>query len=152
MFLWAASLFLAVTSLQKCDQDDEEMIDYRQAQMPYETFARYSQLNDEYGVIAANYWQYMYVERNSAEAENYRSRFRDKGMERAIQNFFAIPIDPKRDKKILDEYYRLKKNLPNLERRSNQSERWRDFFAYIGGAAIVGFCAFQLEKNCKKQT
>lgn len=68
-------------------------------------------------------------------------------LRKAMLNNFAIPENHERKKRLIKDYIILQKKLPNLEKRTKESEQLRDFFAYIGGAAIVGLIAFLIEKK-----
>lgn len=137
--------------LEWSEQDAENFID---SDLPKEVFISYCQIGHVYGAWAGDFWKYTayYKDEGRAEQSFAATEASREQVRRALANNFAIPPDPERDQMILDRYLRIRKNFTELERRSDISERRKDFFAYFGGASMVGIVAFFVGRSAKQQT
>ena len=152
--LWGVAAMVAYWGYLKLEWSYEDADNYIDSKLPKEVFIPYCQISHEYGMWAGDYWKFTFYFKDANRArqsltatDNAREQ-----VNRAIRQNFAIPQDPKRDRYILDRYIRIQRNYDELERRSNISERRKDFFAYFGGASMIGIVALLVGRSANEHT
>ncbi len=130
------------------------MQDYLDAQLPFEAFVTYSQVDYVYGYWAAEFWKCWAYENSPQMAREFYSKgdVAREQIQRAFDRRFAIPQDYSRDVRIRNRYIILRKGYADLERRMQASERWKDFFAYFGVASMFGIAAIVASKMNKPES
>lgn len=152
--LWGAAAIIALWGFQKLERTEQEKEDFIDSSLPREVFVRYNQIGHVYGRWAGDYWKLIAYERNFEAAKHIpmASDVAADQVRKATNYNFAISPDPARDERIVKRYNRIRENYTDIIRRDDIAERRKDFFAYFGGASMVGIVAFFVGRSSKQQS
>lgn len=146
------AILCATSGLNRCERSDEEVANYIDSSYSPEVYLKYRQIGDQYGAIAADYWLNTYSPYANREYHELMSTFDQELLNEQILPAkaanFAVKRDPDRDTLIQVEYLKLRAKRPELERRTELSERIKDMSPWLLGAIVLGFLAKKLyERN-----
>lgn len=138
-------------ALGSLGRGDDEKTEFLDASLPADVYLAQSRIGREYGYFAATYWLLATYEGTPSQAEAIitTAGARSEISKARAANFYVAP-DTKRDQEIMQRYARLREKLPDLQRRTNFSGRFKDMMAYIGGAVVLGFIGYRSAKPQSK--
>lgn len=123
------------------DENASEKIKY--AEMTLDNYLNFRHIQQEYGTLAAENWYYRISGLQAIADLRYKSPLVD----RAVSAGFRVSPDPEKDAKFIKEYERLIGKYPDLVRRQDFSERFKDSMAWLGGLAIFIFLSKKFSKK-----
>jgi len=131
--------YCGLSALGSAFVSEEEYSDYYQSSMERDTYLKWRQIGHEYGVLTQHYYNWKYLKHSQEEADRLYETISsmDNGTKnifsKAISNNFIVPIDPERDKRIIQDYERLQIKQNYLERKMDPYNRFKDVMAWLGG-------------------
>jgi len=126
----------------------EEYSDYYQSLMERDPYLKLQQIGHEYGVFTEHYYYWKYIEHSQEEADRaYKTiSSMDNGTKnmfsKAISNNFIVPVDPERDKRIIQDYERLQIKRNYRERKMDPYNRYKDVMDWRGGICSLFLITF----------
>lgn len=159
VLLIVCAIICFIGSYVKLEYSADEAGDYSDAQLPFNSFVTNSRILDWYGFEAAVYWKNVeYGDTGPAQKRIITSWMADPVYSARIQKAkeadYQVPLDTRREEKIMARYQRLRSNHANLERRSTLTGRIKDALEYFAVGSMFVFAAIGVRRviQGRKQT